>query len=368
MAGRVARLRRGAGAALAGLAAIALSACGLKAPARAQLTPSPSPSPAPTSASPTASPAPSGTPSATAKPATASPSPTPTPSRTPSRTPAPTPTPTPTSTATPSPYVVVGRPLRQRRRLLRPDVGRGIAPVHPDHRRLGALPGPLRTDLAALWLGAARSEHASVPAFAEVALLLGAVGAPLDLVAAAHRAALDEVEHTRVSYALANAYGATTHAPGALPRLLGRRLGPRRRRRTAALRRLAVEALRDGCLNEGYAAGLAAAGAARATDPAARHALDRIAGDEAGHTELSWRLLGWSLDAGGPPVRAAVARTLRSLPSTAPAPTPRADLEAHGWPSPATAAEVYAAVRAGVVDRAAGLLSLSDPATRRTTV
>jgi hypothetical protein len=198
-----------------------------------------------------------------------------------------------------------------------------------------------------------------VPAFADLALLLAAAGAPLDLVAAAHRAALDEVGHTEVSYALANAYGGTAHAPGALPRLLGRRVGSRLRGSRGALRRLALEALRDGCLNEGYNAALAAAGAAAATDPAVREALERVAREEAAHTALSWQVLGWSLASGGPAVARAVARALRSLPGAAAVPTPRADLEAHGWPSPETSREAFARTRAEVAERAAGLLALS---------
>lgn len=251
--------------------------------------------------------------------------------------------------------VMPGRPLRLRRRVLSPTVAQGVAPVHSDAARLRAVAE--RDALAALWLHAARMEHASVPAFADLALLLAAVGAPLDLVAAAHRAALDEVGHTEVSYALANAYGATAHSPGALPGLLGRRTGSRPRGR--ALRRVAVEALRDGCLNEGYNAALAAAGAAAATDPAVREALARIAREETAHTELSWQVLGWCLSLGDRRVAGAVARALRRLPAAAPVPTPRDDLERHGWPSPATAAAAYAGVRATVADRAAGLVELS---------
>lgn len=323
---------------LSGVAAMLLSACGLRVPIP-EATQSPSPVAPP--ASPPASPSPSAT--------TASPSPSPSP--TPSATPSPAPTPPP-----PTPVVVVGRPLRLRRRLLAPSVGVGEAPVHADAARLGGVPD--RARLAALWLHAARMEHASVPAFADVALLLAAVGAPLDLVTAAHTAALDEVAHTTVSYAFANAYGGTTHAPGALPRLLGRRTGSRLRGRRGTLRRLAVEALRDGCLLEGYAGELAAAGADSAVDPAVAAALRGIARDEAAHAELSWRILGWCL-ATEPRAARAVARALRTLPRTAPVPTPDADLGAHGWPAPGVANGVFAEVRARVADRAAGLLALT---------
>lgn len=343
MAGRIARVRRGSGAALGALAALAMTACGLRSPlvgtggtdGPATVAPSPARSPASAATPPSPSPPSPGTPSP------GSPSPAPQP---------------PTGSPVPGPTVVVGRPLRLRRRPLAPDVGRGEAPRHPDAARLAR--APRRDELAALWLHAARMEHASVPAFAELASLLAAAGAPLDLVAAAHAAALDEVRHTEVSYALANAYGPGGAVPGALPRLLGRRVGSRLRGRAGALRRLAVEALRDGCVGEGYAAALAAAGAATAADPALREAFGGIARDEAAHAELSWRVLGWSLDAGGTPVAAAVARALRSLPAAPALPTERADLEAYGWPAPATAEAAYAAVLLRTAERAGGLLAL----------
>jgi hypothetical protein len=362
MASRVRRVARGAAAGLAALGALASSACGSRVPLPAEATqaaPTPTPTPS-ASATPSAEPSPTVTPATrppTTRPPTTPPPATEPPRTVPPRPPAtsttPSPTPAPSSTE-PTPRVVPGRPLRLRRRPLTPNTGyAATAPRHPEHARLAAV--PQAPALAALWLHAARLEHASVPAFAEVALLLAAVGAPLDLVAAAHRAALDEVAHTTLAYGLANAYGGTAHAPGDLPALLGRRVGPRRRR--TALTKLAVEALRDGCLNEGTAGALAAAGAATAADPALRAALTTVAADEDAHAELSWQVLGWCLDTGGRPVRDAVAAALRRLQPLAPEPTP--GLAAYGWPEPAAAAAVAARVHAATVARATGLLALT---------
>ena len=47
---------------------------------------------------------------------------------------------------------------------------------------------------------------AEIASFARTSLDLLALGAPADLVAETHRAALDEIEHARIAYALASAF------------------------------------------------------------------------------------------------------------------------------------------------------------------
>lgn len=47
------------------------------------------------------------------------------------------------------------------------------------------------------------------------------MGAPPDLLAATQRAALDEIEHARISFALATAYGGRPVGPAALAALPG---------------------------------------------------------------------------------------------------------------------------------------------------
>ena len=59
--------------------------------------------------------------------------------------------------------------------------------------------------LAEEWIENARSEHASVPAFSRLSLTLMSLGAPARLVEGAHRAALEEIEHARLAFALAGA-------------------------------------------------------------------------------------------------------------------------------------------------------------------
>src|SRR5690606_32069497 len=69
----------------------------------------------------------------------------------------------------------------------------------------GEVNGPLTDDaerLGAAWLEVARAEHASVASFQRLGLELLQLGAPLDLIRDAARAALDEIEHTELARGL----------------------------------------------------------------------------------------------------------------------------------------------------------------------
>lgn len=57
------------------------------------------------------------------------------------------------------------------------------------------------------WAADAALEHSSIAAFAKLSLDLMAHGAPLDLVRAAHQAALEEIRHTEAACAMATAAG-----------------------------------------------------------------------------------------------------------------------------------------------------------------
>ena len=194
-----------------------------------------------------------------------------------------------------------GRLLRLRGKTRLPEVARGDGWHDGAVPRTDHLAAAERRVLAEAWHTAARMEHASVPAFSQLALHLAALGAPAELIERSHRAALDEIEHARRCFALARAYGGETWTAGPIPGL-GRGAG-----REIDLVRLAIGSLVDGCVNEGIAADVAGNGARAAEDPVVRDALAMIAGDEESHAELAWAVLAWCLDAGGEPVRAAVA-------------------------------------------------------------
>jgi hypothetical protein len=139
----------------------------------------------------------------------------------------------------------------------------------------------------------ARMEYASVASFGELALRLLAVGAPADLVAACHRAALDEIRHAAACVALG---GGQPAAFGPIPSLLGRRLGGWRRSRRAQLQGLAVESFLDGWVNEGAAAALLRERAEQAAAPEEGAVLRAMAEDEQRHAELARSIVTWCFD------------------------------------------------------------------------
>lgn len=165
---------------------------------------------------------------------------------------------------------------------------------------LDGLALPAREALAEAWARDALLEHASVASFARFSLELLAVGAPPELVEAAHRAAIDEVRHARACFALAGAYRGRPVGPSSFP--FEGRVDV-----SADLAHVAARTVEEGCVGETVAAVLAAEQLAGAADPAVRAALEVIAADEARHAALAWRVVAWAVEAGGERVRAAAA-------------------------------------------------------------
>ncbi len=186
-------------------------------------------------------------------------------------------------------------------------------------------PTPTTGDPVAQWLAeVAHLEAASVPAFVQLATELVVHGAPPPLVAAALRAADDEVRHAWVMTALARAAGAEP---------------PPVEQAATTVRDLPAIALDnavEGCVREAFAAACAAHQAGAAHDPTLRAALAAIAVDEHRHAALSRAIDAWTSSRIGPATRArrvrAQADAVDALWVAADAPPAGADQL--GWPSP----------------------------------
>ncbi|WP_394821373.1 ferritin-like domain-containing protein [Pendulispora albinea] len=261
-----------------------------------------------------------------------------------------------------------GRPLRVGRRGVTPRVRPANEWAKGPHPDVTTLSGPTRDALTELWLHDAKKEHASVPAFAQVAWQLAALGAPADLLARANRSALQEIDHAQRCFALAGTYARTEFGHTAMPELAAG-MGALPRSRVRALVAVARETLVEGAFIEGYNAALARVGLEDATDPAARETLERIAVDEAAHAELAWDILAFCLDAGGAPVVRALTRAARSFGDLAPAPyrpehlglvalADPAALREHGRVRPDAWAPTYAACRAETLERLEQLFAM----------
>lgn len=197
-----------------------------------------------------------------------------------------------------------GRPLRIRGRVLYPSLREGSQWTRGETPNIEELDAETRRALEALWLHDAQKEHTSIPAFSRISWQLAAVGAPAELLEATHRAAIEEIDHARRCFALAEGYGGRSHSIDAMPDLLIGGLDTKGN----PLEQMALGSLSDGCLLEDFNADVAAACVPRCQDPAVRRVLAQIAREERGHAELSWRLLEWLVERGGTRVARAVER------------------------------------------------------------
>jgi len=152
---------------------------------------------------------------------------------------------------------------------------------------VAGLDAATRAALGRAWRSDGRMEHASVASFARFTLAMMAMGAPPDLLAEAQQAALDEVAHARACLALAARLDGSTEGPGALD--VGGALDG------LSAERSVRDAVVEGCVGETVSALVAQAQLARATEPEARAALERIAADEERHAGLAWRFVAWAL-------------------------------------------------------------------------
>ena len=156
---------------------------------------------------------------------------------------------------------------------------------------LATVPADLLPVLAQHWETAAQMEHASVAAFARLALELLAVGAPLDLVERAQLAGADEVRHAQVCLSLAQRFDGKRRSFGPLT-MVGVAID-------TDLASIAASAVAQGCVVETCAALEARIAAEQAVDADLKAALSQIADDEARHAELSWAIAKWAQSRAG---------------------------------------------------------------------
>ncbi len=137
--------------------------------------------------------------------------------------------------------------------------------------------------LAAAWAADGADEHASVAELARLSLVLLGLGAPAELLADVHRAALDEIAHAEACFSIASRFAGRALGPGPLD--VARGGGG------ASVAALVASTLRDGCLGEAAAALELAERAREARDERIARALATMAADEERHAELAWRIL-----------------------------------------------------------------------------
>lgn len=190
--------------------------------------------------------------------------------------------------------ILPGRPLRIQGESV-------ITPVHLEGVSSWAQgPRPYTSDLdeatraalETLWLQDARGEHASIPAFSRISWQLAAIGAPSELLEWAHKAALEEINHARICFALAEGYGERSYFVQPIPEMLQGGLDLA----NDPIKIITTETIFDGCLMEGFFASVASIAATQCEEPATHAALKQIAYEEKSHTDFSWAVLEWLLE------------------------------------------------------------------------
>lgn len=188
-----------------------------------------------------------------------------------------------------------------------------------------------RARLAAAWTERGLAEHASIASLGRFALDLLALDAPPELIAAAHRAASDEVRHAKLCFGLASAYAGAPVGPGAFPFRRHPRFEDRAVSLSPDLAAFARRCALEGCLEETLGVVELAERLAVTTDPAVATVLAALIRDERRHAELAWRALRWAVATGGDAVRDALRDAFDRPPSAGG--TART-IEAHGELSP----------------------------------
>jgi hypothetical protein len=231
----------------------------------------------------------------------------------------------------------IGRPLMVEAQAVTAAVTRGARDWH-DALTFDAsnLSEAQRRAIADAWTHDALFEHASVASFARFALELMALGAPPELLAGAHQAALDEVAHAKLCFGVASHFAGEPIGAGRLDAACDLTV-------RGDLVELAVATFQEGCVGETLAALLAAEQRQRATDPSVQKILSAIAEDEARHAELAWQTVAWAIELGGDAVREAVGRAIHSARDHIPTVANHADgsLAGYGLLPQAEVVELY---------------------------
>ncbi|HET9955312.1 MAG TPA: hypothetical protein VFQ61_12445 [Polyangiaceae bacterium] len=220
------------------------------------------------------------------------------------------------------------------------------------------MPSALRKLLTEEWSNAARFEHASIASFSRFSLELMAVGAPPEFLVGAHRAALDEIRHAELSFALASVYAGKALGPAALP--MDRvNFGP------YELASIVEHTVEEGCVMETLAALEAQAALERAEPKAVQHVLSVVTRDEQAHATLAFRFVAFARARTGRALDAVIERgfetTMRRVRAESPMVAPLDErLAAHGRLTGEERHALRQRALVGVLDQARGALLASS--------
>ena len=143
-------------------------------------------------------------------------------------------------------------------------------------------------DARVVWTESAFSEYASAGAFAQIASSLLALGAPIEMSAAAADFVLDELLHAELSSRVAMALG------GAVPLLVDLERLVRPPAAESSLVRVAELLVRTCCVGETLTVAVLLAAREQVKPGVLKDVMARLVRDEAEHAEFGWTFLDWA--------------------------------------------------------------------------
>lgn len=153
---------------------------------------------------------------------------------------------------------------------------------------LEALGPAQREAMAKEWAKIATQEHASIAAFAQLALELLRYGAPAELIETCQGCMQDEIRHAKLAFRWASHLAGQELAPEPMERLAHFPM-------SQDLTGLALSNLQEGCCNETLATLRMLDRADRCSHPNMKALIRTIALDEQRHAQFAWRLTQWFL-------------------------------------------------------------------------
>jgi len=185
---------------------------------------------------------------------------------------------------------MLGRPLRIKGKYVVADIEEGEGWSEGESPNISGLDEDTCAALEALWLQNARGEYAGIPAFSRISIQLASLGAPAKLIQWSHKAAMDEIKHTSLCFAMAEGYGKRAYKVKPMPELLDIEL----KSKTNIIQVLIEESVVDGCLLEMFFSDVASESARECNDLVVKKVFEQIAEDEKSHADFSWEILKWA--------------------------------------------------------------------------
>ena len=145
--------------------------------------------------------------------------------------------------------------------------------------------GTINHEVGRRWVEQAEGEHASVASFARNTLQLMTLGSPSNLLVESQQAAIDEINHAKISYDIASTITGLKLAPGPLD--------VQESMKKVDLVSVTRSIIHEGCVGETLAAVEARVRGHATEEQYIKTSLMQIAEEETNHAQLAWDTIEW---------------------------------------------------------------------------